>query len=278
MNSDSPPTPSAETEMSDKDAELCAKCGFTLYNHLSNTGVVYPCWSPSGRFSEDRTRNHPTVRALGADDWCECQHPDHFDSGKDEHTYGAHIKANVTMANGARFCAKCAAYHPAAARPVSPTAPAEMSLEQRFALKESVVRLRGEIEEAHRADPTNDWCVTTVRASDVHAVLDEIDRLMLVNGQIAKLWCDSEDRASPVAPTADFKELLDALLDRADDAGFSPANEGFKADLREAREALEDYVARLRAEIMRLELEAARFRVAPLVGEARQAASKERRP
>lgn len=41
-------------------AELCAKCGFTYYNHESNTGVPYPCWTPSGRYSVDKRTNAPT--------------------------------------------------------------------------------------------------------------------------------------------------------------------------------------------------------------------------
>jgi hypothetical protein len=39
-----------------KDAELCAKCGSTLFNHIGNTGVVYPCWTPSGRMSSGPVR------------------------------------------------------------------------------------------------------------------------------------------------------------------------------------------------------------------------------
>lgn len=37
--------------------ELCAKCGFTYYNHESNTGVPYPCWTPSGTYSKDKMTN-----------------------------------------------------------------------------------------------------------------------------------------------------------------------------------------------------------------------------
>lgn len=47
------------------------------------------------------------VRAV---DWCECQHPDHFDSGKDEHTYGEHVRATVIRRDGAR-CRHCDEVH-----------------------------------------------------------------------------------------------------------------------------------------------------------------------
>lgn len=34
----------------DPNRELCAKCGYTFAGHISNTGNVYPCWTPSGRY------------------------------------------------------------------------------------------------------------------------------------------------------------------------------------------------------------------------------------
>jgi hypothetical protein len=43
----------------DREAELCARCGFTLYNHAGNTGCIYPCWLPSGRFSVNKHLNNP---------------------------------------------------------------------------------------------------------------------------------------------------------------------------------------------------------------------------
>lgn len=52
------PPPPADAEV-DPLTELCAKCGFTYYNHESNTGVPYPCWTPSGRFSPDKRTNQP---------------------------------------------------------------------------------------------------------------------------------------------------------------------------------------------------------------------------
>lgn len=40
--------------------ELCSKCDFTLDGHISNTGVVYPCWTPSGVF---KVRAQPPMQA-----------------------------------------------------------------------------------------------------------------------------------------------------------------------------------------------------------------------
>jgi hypothetical protein len=34
------------------DDELCAKCNFTRAGHVSNTGVIYPCWTPSGKYKK----------------------------------------------------------------------------------------------------------------------------------------------------------------------------------------------------------------------------------
>lgn len=45
--------------MNERDEELCAKCGFTLYNHIGNTGCVFPCWTPSAKYSENKRVNHP---------------------------------------------------------------------------------------------------------------------------------------------------------------------------------------------------------------------------
>lgn len=75
-------------------------------------------------------------------DWCECQHPDHFDSGKDEHTYGAHVRANVTMHTGARFCAKCAAYHAEASRTSTSGSASEVTeaIDELVKLEESLGR------------------------------------------------------------------------------------------------------------------------------------------
>jgi hypothetical protein len=42
------PTP---TTGEDRDRELCAKCGYTFNGHVSNTGVIYPCWTPSGKYA-----------------------------------------------------------------------------------------------------------------------------------------------------------------------------------------------------------------------------------
>lgn len=41
--------------MSAREDELCARCGFTYDGHISNTGVPYPCWTPSGTFKPKPT-------------------------------------------------------------------------------------------------------------------------------------------------------------------------------------------------------------------------------
>jgi hypothetical protein len=33
-----------------KGNELCAKCSYTYDGHIGNTGCLYPCWTPSGRY------------------------------------------------------------------------------------------------------------------------------------------------------------------------------------------------------------------------------------
>lgn len=39
----------------DTARELCVKCGQTYYRHIENADVVVrPCWTPSGRYSQDR--------------------------------------------------------------------------------------------------------------------------------------------------------------------------------------------------------------------------------
>jgi hypothetical protein len=35
---------------SPKGNELCAKCSYTYDGHIGNTGCLYPCWTPSGRY------------------------------------------------------------------------------------------------------------------------------------------------------------------------------------------------------------------------------------
>lgn len=45
------------------DDELCAKCGYTYDGHVSNTGVLYPCWTPSGRYAEPKPAAAPTPPA-----------------------------------------------------------------------------------------------------------------------------------------------------------------------------------------------------------------------
>ena len=42
-----------------RDNELCAKCDFTFAGHVSNTGAIYPCWTPSGRYGEITPRAAP---------------------------------------------------------------------------------------------------------------------------------------------------------------------------------------------------------------------------
>jgi hypothetical protein len=41
-------TPPAEQGA--REDELCAACGKTFDGHIGNTGCVYPCWKPSGKF------------------------------------------------------------------------------------------------------------------------------------------------------------------------------------------------------------------------------------
>ncbi len=62
-------TPKAEARedavLVSKDDELCEKCNFTLAGHRSNTGVIYPCWTPSGRYSGAAiSQPKPTHREL----------------------------------------------------------------------------------------------------------------------------------------------------------------------------------------------------------------------
>lgn len=38
--------------LSKADLELCAKCSLTYEGHIGNTGCVFPCWTPSGRYQE----------------------------------------------------------------------------------------------------------------------------------------------------------------------------------------------------------------------------------
>lgn len=40
------------TEPSRELQEICAACGAVLDDHVSNTGVVWPCWMPSGTFRD----------------------------------------------------------------------------------------------------------------------------------------------------------------------------------------------------------------------------------
>ena len=47
-----------------QDGELCAKCGDTHAGHVSNTGVIYPCWTPSGRFKDTVTREDTVSETL----------------------------------------------------------------------------------------------------------------------------------------------------------------------------------------------------------------------
>lgn len=52
------------------------------------------------------------IRKIGRPvDWCECDHPSHFDSGRDEHTYGAHVEAVARLKNGKHVCQHCAEKH-----------------------------------------------------------------------------------------------------------------------------------------------------------------------
>lgn len=40
------------TNATDVGRELCATCGMTFAAHVGNTGVVNPCWTPSGRYQD----------------------------------------------------------------------------------------------------------------------------------------------------------------------------------------------------------------------------------
>jgi hypothetical protein len=47
--------PAGEPVVPNADDEICANCPFTYAGHISNTGCVYPCWKPSGKFKQATT-------------------------------------------------------------------------------------------------------------------------------------------------------------------------------------------------------------------------------
>jgi hypothetical protein len=121
--------------------------------------------------------------------------------------------------------------------PLPDTGEPRIDIEQRFALKESIYRLRCELDTG-APNEQDGWSLNLVRSSDVAAVLNEVDRLMLVNGQIAKMWCDSEDRAPPPAVPEETREpTLQDLSDRAGWLLREPLDFNSKGDQEEIREA-----------------------------------------
>lgn len=58
------------TTTRDAAAELCAKCGYTREGHIGNTGCVYPCWTPSGKFAPTKpAATAPVTPAAAKHKW-----------------------------------------------------------------------------------------------------------------------------------------------------------------------------------------------------------------
>lgn len=59
------PEPPAAGGLDDKAGqEICRSCGAILADHIGNTGVVYPCWEPSGQFRSPEPRPEPPLPEL----------------------------------------------------------------------------------------------------------------------------------------------------------------------------------------------------------------------
>lgn len=112
--------------------------------------------------------------------------------------------------------------HRRAAPPSLPRPETEtpFDLDQRFRLKESIVRLRRSLGEGEDGSDAF-W------PSDVEAVLEEIDRLMIVNGQIARMLCDAQDRISP--PRGEAEPIQSSPPERKYPANFSELDRGIDA-------------------------------------------------
>lgn len=50
----------------DPNTELCARCGYDYSGHIGNTGVLYPCWTPSGRYGPQLKPEKISTPALGS--------------------------------------------------------------------------------------------------------------------------------------------------------------------------------------------------------------------
>jgi hypothetical protein len=62
-------------------------------------------------FDNARTDKEMLRKARRVIDWCQCDHPDHLNSGLDEHTYGAHIEATERNKRGQLVCRHCMEKH-----------------------------------------------------------------------------------------------------------------------------------------------------------------------
>ena len=49
--------------------EVCSECGFTLAEHVGNTGCVFPCWTPSGLFAPAPVPAAPAPEADDTPTW-----------------------------------------------------------------------------------------------------------------------------------------------------------------------------------------------------------------